>query len=82
MQVLPTVKEAEALPDLTFLLSLSQSLLQSPSQFDLNLESDSSFRNFVIEQLFTFVCFSVIKTKIYNEKQIIHTADSLFLNLV
>jgi hypothetical protein len=50
--------------------------------FDGNLEADSTFRNFIIEQVFSFVPYSVIKTKIYNDKNIIKTADSLFLNLI
>lgn len=82
MNCLPTLKEADALPDLIFVQEQTSTLLNKNNHFDINLESDSASWNFIIEQLFVYVSYSVIKTKIYNEKKIIMTADSIFLNLV
>lgn len=82
MNFLPTLKEAEALPDLTFVLDLSKTLKEENNFFDLNFHNDKTSRNFIIDQLFTYVSYSVIKTKIYNEKKIIRTADFMFENLV
>lgn len=82
MNCLPTLKEADALPDLLNVLQFSETLLSRDNFFDLNLEADSASRNFIIDQLFSYVSYSVIKTKIYNDKKIIKTADSIFLNLV
>lgn len=82
MNFLPTLKEAEALPDLIFVLDLTKTLKEEKNYFDSNFENDKASRNFIIDQLFTYVSYSVIKTKIYNEKKIIRTADLIFENLV
>jgi hypothetical protein len=49
MNSLHTVHETDALPDLLFVLSLSENIVKKENLFDLNLEADETSRNFIIE---------------------------------
>ena len=83
MTALPTARESEALPDLQVLLKHSHNLVNKPDH-PLNslLHKDDTLRRVIVFQLFEYVAYSVIKARIYNNKEIVRVADRLFCNLV
>ena len=83
MSALPTARESEALPDLLSLLRMTTPLVEEeePALNEL-LAKDDTLREYIVKNLFEYVAYSVIKARIYNNKEIVRVADKLFCNLV
>lgn len=83
MSALPTSKEMDSLPHLKVLNTLtSQISLNKKHPFNTLIKNNQIINEMVIRDLFTFISHSVIKTRIYNNKEIVKIADELFMKLV
>lgn len=82
MLVLPTAREADALPELQHLLAVSRYLLEEEPTVNALIAADETLRAIIVGELFEHVCRSIIKVRIYNNKEIVRVADQLFCNLV
>ena len=83
MSALPTARESEALPDLMSLLRMTTPLTEEENPpLNALLEKDNALRKYIVTDLFEYVAYSVIKARIYNNKEIVRVADRLFCNLV
>jgi hypothetical protein len=83
MNVLPTARETEALPEIVLLRDFSKLLLtEQMAELREEWQSNEQIERLFIEELFDFTCSEIIKARIYNNKEIIKTADALFANLV
>lgn len=83
MAVLPTARESEALPEIVMLRDFSRLLLTEQTKaLREEWQSNEQIEKFFIEELLEPVCSEIIKARIYTNKEIIRTADALFINLV
>lgn len=78
MKVLPTSREMDAKEDLLFLQTHTCTI--PPKTFE-TLQKSTPLQNLIITDLFNSVATAFIKTRIYNNKSLIKTTDTLFKNL-
>ena len=81
MSALPTSREKEALPPLKALKHLTANLSHS-HPLNTQITKHPILKEFLIKDLFTYVSREIIKTRVYNDKEIVRVADSIFMNLV
>ena len=79
MAVLPTQKEAEALPELRLLRDVAENLFK---HLGPSLHDHEKLERFLAVECFSVVVSQVIKAKIYNDKEILNVAHALFGHLV
>ena len=82
MLALPTSKEKEALPYLKVLNELSKNIIKKNHPLNTQIFSYPVLKELIIKELFIYVSKEVIKTRVYNDKEIIRVADSIFMNLI
>jgi ubiquitin carboxyl-terminal hydrolase 34 len=79
MSVLPTAREAEALPELRLLRDVAENV---KTNLRSHIGQHPTFEKYLVEESFAAVAIAVIKTKLYKDKEIIRVADSMFVHLV
>merc|ERR1711976_745171 len=83
MSALPTSREKEALPHLKVLNTLIESMTDNLN-YELNklIFKDDKLKELLVKNLFIYVSKEIIKTRVYNDKEIIRVADMIFMKLV
>lgn len=79
MEVLPTRKESEALPELRLLRDVAEGLA---FRLAPHVHDHENFERFLAENVFGYVVQQIIKAKFYNDKEIVRVADAMFGYLV
>ena len=82
MAALPTSKEMDSLPHLKTLNDLIIPISEDKKHPFNNLIKNQKIKEMVIRDLFSYICHAIIKTRIYNNKEIVKIADEIFVKLI